>query len=292
MPKRVPDEFTLLCESCGYDIESLPDDAACPECGRAKRDSLPASRPGTPWQQRPSFMLRTWQDTLSHPRQTFDAASVTRNDTHSLSWGSFVAASFIFFFGHWLVITIAVLATNPDRFDRTIGPSIFSLPILLMVAVFAALPLAFLTFIEEMGIRFWGPRRGWRITPTVARVICDHASVGWVLGSVLAVAGQIVGLFLLYLTSRYNVGDFRGPMQLAPITLPALGLIAGMLTFEMLVYIGMGRMKYANRQRPKLDASMPPASMPSPPIDPSPDDPTSPPSPHSVPRNGQRQGEG
>ena len=40
-PSPPPDEYTLLCERCGYIIEGLPTDNPCPECNRPIALSLP-----------------------------------------------------------------------------------------------------------------------------------------------------------------------------------------------------------------------------------------------------------
>jgi hypothetical protein len=284
--KRVPDEFVLLCETCGYEIEGLPADGACPECGRANSNSWPSRRTGSPAQQHTTILglMRTWHATLTRPGRLFDRAVAGSRRDRVIREVALAVASVVG--GAALLMPRVLSELNRDHADAELAAEARYIAALmtfgivpLSIVVFMA--LAILTFIESRGIRFWGPRRGWRITPAIARTICAHASVGWVLGSVLMVAGHLLGLYLAQFPNRYNLGIFRGPMQLAPITLPALGFLAGMLTFEVLVYIGMSRMKFANRERPPgpaeapaspLDASMPAASMPSSPTSPSDDD--------------------
>lgn len=261
----MPDEFVLLCETCGYEIEGLPREGACPECGRKIGTSLPAARLGTPVQRRFAVvpLLRTWHATLTRPRSTFDSASACVTQSAAIQAAALVLASAI----AAGIVGVGLIAHEFGRVYYTSEQLVEARWVSAAYVVGAlgcfGLGLAalyVLTFIEERGIRFWGPRRGWRITPTIARVVCAHACVGWVLGSVLAVAGHLVGRGLLEYTNQHNVGAFRGPMQLAPISLPVLGLVVGMLTFEILVYIGMGRMKYANRERPASDAPRDPAA--------------------------------
>ncbi|MEZ6234703.1 MAG: hypothetical protein R3B68_10990 [Phycisphaerales bacterium] len=195
---------------------------------------------------------------LRRPRSTFDRVSVETGASDLQSWT--ISHASIVLGVLWL---LGVVLSGQVEPGTELMLAVF---FLYVIAVLSFASLAFLTAIEQRGIRFWGPRRGWRITPAIAKVICAHASVGWLVGSVLAVAGHALGWVLSDMTNHGNYGILRGPMQLAPISLPAIALIAGMLHFEILVYIGMTRMKFANRPRPTpLDASVPPASVPSPP---------------------------
>ncbi|MEZ6318065.1 MAG: hypothetical protein R3B49_04810 [Phycisphaerales bacterium] len=60
MPERPwADEYTVLCERCGYVVEGLDPAGACPECGKPIAESLPERRVGTPWQRARS----AWWDT-------------------------------------------------------------------------------------------------------------------------------------------------------------------------------------------------------------------------------------
>lgn len=246
VPTRLPPETTLLCESCGYDIESLPHAGNCPECGRAIATSLPAARPGSPWQHHPSLrsLLTTWLDTLRKPRQVFDAINLDKGPRRLLGLTLLASSA--------LVVTAAYffLRGRTARDFVPVDSTLIALAWAYSAGTITLAALVLLTLIENRGIRFWGPRKGWRITPAVADVVCAHASVGWLLGAVLAIAGHALGLFFLGLANRHNLGIFRGPFQLAPITLPALGFLAGMIGFEVLVYVGMSRMKFANRERP------------------------------------------
>ena len=52
----------LRCETCGYDLTGLDEDALCPECARPLRDSL-TDRPGSPWQRDPG--LGSWMTTTA-----------------------------------------------------------------------------------------------------------------------------------------------------------------------------------------------------------------------------------
>lgn len=68
----------LRCETCGYDLAGLDEDALCPECARPLRDSLTHRRPGSPWQRDPG--LGSWMSTtaalLAAPRAFWDDVRV------------------------------------------------------------------------------------------------------------------------------------------------------------------------------------------------------------------------
>lgn len=195
---------------------------------------------------------------LRRPRSTFDRVS-PKTGASDLRSGTISHASIVL----GVLWLLGMFTSSRLSWD---AEALLALLFMYFIIVLSFASFEVLTVIEQHGIRFWGPRRGWRITPAIAKVICAHASVGWLVGSVLAVVGHALGWVLSDMTNHGNYGILRGPMQLAPISLPAIALIAGMLHFEILVYIGMTRMKFANRPRPTpLDASVPPASVPSPP---------------------------
>ena len=106
-----------------------------------------------------------------------------------------------------------------------------------------------LTRVEYLGIRTFGRVHGKRITRTVARTITAHATAGWLAASLLASAGFLIGAVLHNRALHHNAGDWRGPMMLSVGILPLLGGLAGMLWFEVIVYLGVLNCKFANRAR-------------------------------------------
>ncbi len=56
-----------MCESCGYNLTTLPLGARCPECGDTVLSSLgPETRPGAPWETRSSIgRFAAWRRTLA-----------------------------------------------------------------------------------------------------------------------------------------------------------------------------------------------------------------------------------
>ncbi len=246
------DEFTLLCERCGYVIEDLPREGPCPECGTPIAESLPERRPGSPWQRWPG-LVSWWRTTgvlLSHPHSAWSdiciepvRASFGRVNT----WVSTL-----------LIGSVAATRLARQQHYPRYGPpeawppiSVVWFSAFIIIAPLTLLAIAVLSQIEASGIQFFGKRRGWRITPTAADAICGHASIGWLIGALLWGAGALAvdsGLVARVLTSV----DFADPYISAWIRalLPASGFFVGLLIFEFLVYFGVRRNRFANRSRP------------------------------------------
>lgn len=256
------DEFTLLCEGCGYVLEGLPVERNCPECGRPIAHSLPARRAGSPWQQRPG--VASWWRTvgllLRHPA---GAWGLVRIEPARQGFGrvNVVLAA--------LLISVVAVARliREARIARATAPTaessswsqavaILSLSawvVLGMIALWGAalLALAFLTQVETWGVRFFGNRRGWRVTPTVADAVCGHASVGWLIAAVMW-----AGCALLVDTgvARRLIATLGIPRPSPSAWLrglaPLAGFLLGLLVFEFLVFFGVRRNRFANRSRP------------------------------------------
>lgn len=243
----------LLCETCGYVIDGLPTSGPCSECGRPVADSLPERRTGTAWQRSPG--VRSWFITnfaaIFRRRQTFDTL---RADNRG--WRSLLIVNLIFASLALVAPWAGVLAGDPMRTARNSGISeylvaAFAIPIeVLLVALF----LYLLTWIEARGIRFFGGRRGWRITAPLSWQICAHASIGWTLAAVLMFAGLAASVPAFALLERLGALGRPGFMYFSlrdalGVILGAGGFFIGLLVFETLVYIGVRRCRYANPPR-------------------------------------------
>jgi hypothetical protein len=98
----VPEESDLLCEGCGYILNGLPGEGACPECGTPIAASVGEHRRPPRWEQERIFTawVKDSREILLHPTRFFTAYA---------SRGSMEAAR-RFAVAHWIIIAL-LLAT-------------------------------------------------------------------------------------------------------------------------------------------------------------------------------------
>jgi len=243
----------LLCEGCGYEIAGLFEQdpaGACPECGRALAASMPGHRPGSPFQRAPragaGVLLQTWWHVIRRPRGVWE--EVRGADSGELAsrmrtlrlWTNAAA-----------VLGVIVLLAAMAMLGAKIGPSAWRG--LLPMTLGALLLLEVLCRIESIGVRLIGRQRGWRVTPGIARAVIAHASVGWVLAGVLFTGGTWLARWSQGFVrdgGRPRAGDWLTPLlEAAPVLLPAGGFLIGLVAFEAMVYVGVRRMRFVNRER-------------------------------------------
>jgi hypothetical protein len=238
----------LLCERCGYNIETLPPASNCSECGVAVAESHPERRNGSFWQQKPgaASWFRTGLATLRHPAAVFRSVRLDVRSGVPLLAVNVLAAAIIVV-APWSGILIddpirAVRAGQTWSLVRT-AAVVIPLQVLCVAAV-----LALLTIVEWAGIQFFARRKGARLCRLAAWQVVAHASYGWIVAAACVMAAltcwRVLYLFPFFPRVVAALGDWAAP------AIPGVGALAGLLVFEMLVYVGVYQCRFANRPRP------------------------------------------
>lgn len=251
------DQYTLLCEECGYPLESIPAAGACPECGKPIKSSLPSARTGSAWQRKPG--VRSWFTTgwnvLTRSGKLFETLGIDLKPSRRLVavnillCGAIVASlptGRLLAGRHWMV------PWAPKAGDF-VGDSYIWWTLAVTFATWGVVSaiLLFLTWVETVGVKFFHTRRGWRATKAVVWSVCAHATYGWIIGALLVVVGWgliDIDIAVSRLARTTRVGSRFGDWQAVP---PAIGFFIGMMIFEFRVYQGMRACRFANTQRPQ-----------------------------------------
>lgn len=233
------DEYTLLCERCGYIIEDLDHSLPCPECGKPISESLPERRAGTPWQQNPSFksLIQTWWMTIRHPLRTLDIVRFNKSEYGELTAYTCIATHLI-----PIGTTLVLLLIDGS----------FNLYASIVLCIFSFMPtwltLMALTATEALGLRYFGNRRGFRISNIISSNVVAHGSVGWLLMGFGSTIGVLV-MLLPDIVDSIFIPD-RIDFNAIGWRLILFSCLAGFLFFETFAYLGLRRCKYANRPQP------------------------------------------
>lgn len=251
MPRAEIDACTLLCESCGYVVEGLDPASACPECGKPIAESLPERRIGTPYQQRPTLrnLAKTWWMTVRHPIRTLDVMAIHRRSASKLGRSTLVIG--MLFAGMAGPLAPAAILTNdviritsPSASSLASKVAINSVALFVMPAVLYGVVVAVLGTIEATGLTLFMRRFRRQSRGEIARSICAHGAVGWL------VCGVCFGLLMTWNLLNSFTDLEEKVWALAGLGIALVGVLAGFLFFEVFAYLGLRRLKYANRPRP------------------------------------------
>ncbi|MCE7974517.1 MAG: hypothetical protein DYG92_09405 [Leptolyngbya sp. PLA1] len=259
------DETTPLCESCGYDLSASAPSGSCPECGALVAASLPGSRIGSPWQQRPGLLAwgLTNLGTLLRPADRFRSLRISYAGAPTLLAANLLLAGAVMA-DPWVGATTFDPARSVRDFSNPSQLALYA-AVWLAWSLLAALLLLVLTCVEYAGVRFFAARQEWRLTRPAALQVCAHASIGWVLCGVLAIAAMVVPQILiryfhLALDQRWDLRPaiaYTLDLQtILMVALPSAGYLAGLLLFEWLVFRGVRACRFAARE-PRTDTPLP-----------------------------------
>ena len=174
----VPSESDLLCETCGYTLAGLPDDANCPECGTPVSKSLPDTRKPSRW-ERHRTAANFWRDTaatLTSPTHFFRSLATRGGFKSSDAFGVrqlylasalFVSAAFF----HWLIVF------NYGSTRGTAGQRVLVLVGFILLGSAVPVVLMLVTNLAAKLTEWEGRYRGYRLPySSVRRVLAFHAA--------------------------------------------------------------------------------------------------------------------
>lgn len=244
------DEFTLLCERCGYVVEGLDVGGACPECGKAIVESLPERRVGSLWQIQPNegTLLRTTWMTVFQPNRTLDMLSPHASRDQLLKRIYIFGAAF----PAGIIISFGLHGGIPLRLSSIPFPAGFFIILTFLCVLICAGGFSILTAVETHGLIFLSNRHGTRVSRSFASSITAHGCIGWV------VSTWTTSIFLV--GSSVVFGGIESDWVWILVLISGVCAASGFLFFETFAWLGLRRCKYANRARPGgVEGGEPPA---------------------------------
>lgn len=244
MDRVVPAESDLLCESCGYTLNGLPQEANCPECGVPVVNSTADDGRGlTGFEERPgaSSFFATTVAVLLRPHR-FYRAIVTRQDHPAAA--IFARRHRIIAAGLFALAAVGYARWLESQSGRTWRPGgDYLLPAAAFVALWG-LTYLLMTYVTRLAAwlsalegRYWGMRLP---HSAVARCLQYHAASYLPVG--LLAAGLVWGYWF---GLRAGVWSWRSAQWYPWILSGAVVVSAGYLFAQYLV--AMRNIRYANR---------------------------------------------
>ncbi len=242
------DQYTLLCEKCGYVLEGLDQAGVCPECGVPIEGSLPGSRLGTPYQQKPGLrsLLQTAWLTIHNPKRALEIMSFDRSAPRS-------PLSPILTYTVVACIALVMLEMFSKPNSMTNFALFFGIMTIIGVLIWSAFFI--LTIIFAYLLLAIARLLRWRCDTEACWVVAGHAAIGWSFTGFAWVAGWYTDRLIQYLVPTQSDWHLRIQTMtlIDTVILPVFfgGIVLGSLIFAYISYLGLRRCKYANRLRPE-----------------------------------------
>jgi len=237
----VPASTDILCESCGYTLNGLPDDGNCPECGNPVAYSTTAAPRHLPaWEidtLRPSDrFIRTAREVIFHPRYFFQHL-IVHTDAHRARRFAQIAFVPVVAVGSKAVLIHVMIMIWLSGFGSvTMLPWLFAIvPIAVALAwIGTHLAVVPLTSIEA---RYWGYRLPTPVVRRVLHYLTPHA----VIASALPLL--VSSIYLMMLAKNDTYANYLA--QYSYCLSAAVVLSAGYLF--RIYWLGMIAVRYANK---------------------------------------------